>query len=271
MLVTPFLRPSCRTPRRLTSVPSYACLRRYFSAENDVPHRPAIVEIANATVFPFGVPTDDASKASMRGLSLTIADSDCWAVLSASTAAHKATLISTIRGYNRVEPRGARRYPILASLPLRPRPPGQGPPREAEIDDVIQYVHFRTRLAQTGSGFQDYTARYYAIRDEDKVTLRESLRASLPYFEGSTESDDEFIERLATTLRVESLLDHPLVTLSNGQNRRASILRGLLHRPELIILEEPFSALSLCRRSAEKKLTANDGSWPRCGLSPNAY
>jgi ABC-type molybdate transport system ATPase subunit len=47
---------------------------------------------------------------------------------------------------------------------------------------------------------------------------------------------------LAGKLGLNPLLDLPLVALSNGQTRRARILKALLSIPELLLLDEPLSA-----------------------------
>ncbi|KAF8994779.1 hypothetical protein BDQ17DRAFT_1330910 [Cyathus striatus] len=43
----------------------------------------------------------------------------------------------------------------------------------------------------------------------------------------------------------EGLLDLPLVALSNGQMRRARIVKAILRKPELLLLDEPLSTFSL--------------------------
>jgi len=44
------------------------------------------------------------------------------------------------------------------------------------------------------------------------------------------------------------LLELPLVALSNGQTRRASVMRELLERPRLLILDEPLTGLDVIQR-----------------------
>jgi len=48
-------------------------------------------------------------------------------------------------------------------------------------------------------------------------------------------------ESLVEKLALKQLLDLPLVALSNGQTRRARIVKALLSKPELLLLDEPFS------------------------------
>lgn len=112
------------------------------------------------------------------------------------------------------------------------------------------------------TGFLDYSARYGAARDEDKRTLRETLfpelvekirRAELNLPEKPTEGVEEpevenqeaLLERLIEKLDLKRLLDLPMITLSNGQTRKARIVKTLVGqlgvRPELVLLDEGLS------------------------------
>ena len=48
-------------------------------------------------------------------------------------------------------------------------------------------------------------------------------------------------DELSAKLDLSSLLDLPLVALSNGQTRRARIVKAILCQPELLLLDEPLS------------------------------
>ena len=68
---------------------------------------------------------------------------------------------------------------------------------------------------------------------EDRITLRNTLTPS-----GSSASP--LFETLADQMNLTSLLDLPLRALSNGQTRRARIVKAILDNPELLLLDEPF-------------------------------
>ena len=68
---------------------------------------------------------------------------------------------------------------------------------------------------------------------EDRITLRDNLTPS----GGST----SLFETLADQMNLTLLLDLPLLSLSNGQTRRARIVKAILDNPELLLLDEPLS------------------------------
>jgi ABC-type molybdenum transport system ATPase subunit/photorepair protein PhrA len=73
------------------------------------------------------------------------------------------------------------------------------------------------------------------MREEDRVTLRQHFLESVDPEEAST------VIQVAESLELKRYLDLPLVALSNGQTRRARIVRALLRRPKVLLLDEPLS------------------------------
>ena len=69
---------------------------------------------------------------------------------------------------------------------------------------------------------------------EDRITLKDNLTPS----GGST---SPLFETLTVQMDLASLLDLPLISLSNGQTRRARIVKAILDNPELLLLDEPLS------------------------------
>lgn len=100
---------------------------------------------------------------------------------------------------------------------------------------MVNFAH--RRQVATYGGFYDYSARYGAVRDEDRVTLRQSLLGDT-----GEEEHRHFLDSLAQNLQLSDKLDLPLISLSNGQTRRASVLRQLLLEPQVLFLDEPLSA-----------------------------
>jgi ABC-type molybdate transport system ATPase subunit len=110
---------------------------------------------------------------------------------------------------------------------------------------IVSFANKRT----AGGAFYDYTARYGAVREEDRITLRQSMfpetindlksrtRISLE----PTSTDHQLFDYLVERMGLGTLLDLPRVALSNGQTRRARILKALLGKPRLLLLDEPLS------------------------------
>lgn len=181
--------------------------------------------------------------------------------MSPSSGGAKTALLRALTGHLRIHP---------------PPPPPDGLfPFLDGLDshkhvDLVSFAH-RPRAA--GGAFYDFTARYGAVREEDKRTLRETFFPELakPLHElavpdllnkpnehalshvdrAKEESRRQLFEKFTIELGLKQLMDLPMIALSNGQTRRARIIKALLEQPELLILDEPLSKSFICLRLHE--------------------
>ncbi|KDR69798.1 hypothetical protein GALMADRAFT_145195 [Galerina marginata CBS 339.88] len=196
---------------------------------------PAIISIPpGSNIYPFGAPSQSRVPL-VSQISWKVEEGEAWAVISGTGGGGKGAIfkaMQTLLGYTRLAAASSEAqgrwaeagglYPFLSTSGVDPY-------------TRISYVSFRQRTGGDSGAFFDYTARYGAMReDEDKATVRDSLKGSElhPLF-------DELTERIG----LRSLLDLPLITLSNGQTRRARVVKAILERPELLLLDEPLTGL----------------------------
>lgn len=90
---------------------------------------------------------------------------------------------------------------------------------------------------------------------EDRITLRDNLTP----LGGPT---SPLFEKLTVQMNLTSLLDLPLLSLSNGQTRRARIVKTILDNPELLLLDEPLSKFFFKKKHIfETEIFIRLGSW----------
>ncbi|KAJ9107358.1 hypothetical protein QFC21_000808 [Naganishia friedmannii] len=205
--------------------------------------RSALVSIpARTSVFPLGsaaVPTSSPLLRFRNGLNIPSDGEYGLAIVGEGEGRRRLvqTLLSKYRFHPHPPAPGI--FPYAYDWGLEPHT--QGTTEPIQSPPSIRHLTF-SKPSATGE-FTDFTARYGALQEEDKDTLLQFFRNSL--FPAPKE---DAIAAVAAILRIEHLLELPLVALSSGQTRRSRIAAGLLAAPRMLILEDPFAGLDVQSR-----------------------
>lgn len=94
--------------------------------------------------------------------------------------------------------------------------------------DTTSGINLSPQGRRVGFVFQDYA-----------LFPNMSVKQHLEY----ATTDKIWVERLLHLGKLETLTDHKPLYLSGGQQQRLAILRALAIKPQVILMDEPFSAL----------------------------
>ena len=280
LLRRPYLSPGHLTSNVCTRISTCSPAGMDFPAglthpEAEVP----IVNISrNSAVYPLGASANSIPSLRFEDCGMVVEEGQVWVVVGTSGAGKNVLLqvsigqsycykdaltpislftpylwSQSLLGHTRIHPSPPLPGGLFPFLTLRPTP--------LDPYKFVSLVSFSHR-PRFQTGFVDYSARYGAVRDEDKQTLRETLfpelverirRAefNLPEravggTEGSSVGKQEaLLEWMVEKLDLKRLLDLPMIALSNGQTRKARIVKTLVGqlgvRPELVLLDEGLS------------------------------
>jgi ABC-2 type transport system ATP-binding protein len=147
----------------------------------------------------------------LRGVSLTIEEGEFFGLLGPNGAG-KTTLISTIAGLIRPDAGGVRIHG----------------------HDVV--TDFRAARMKLGVVPQELVFDPF-------FTVRETLRLQSGYF--GIKNNDKWIDEVMENLDLTSKADANMRALSGGMKRRVLVAQALVHKPPVIVLDEPTAGVDV--------------------------
>ncbi len=147
----------------------------------------------------------------LTGLSLKVMAGDCLYITGAS-ASGKSTLLNALK---------SKTFIVSGSV------------KSINIEKIVLIED--KNLIRDRSGRSDfyYQQRFDAAFADDSFTVAEELGSS------------KLIPELLKEFGILHLLDQHLIKLSNGENKKLQIIKALLKKPKLILLDNPFTGLDV--------------------------
>ena len=116
-------------------------------------------------------------------------------------------------------------------------------------------------ITWNGKSVERKSVNFGYLPEERGVYPKTKIYNQLMYFaelKGMKKEDaDESIQEWAKKLKVEEYLDKPAEKLSKGNQQKIQFMTAVIHNPELLVLDEPFSGLDPVNTELLKNIIIN--------------
>jgi sulfate transport system ATP-binding protein/putative spermidine/putrescine transport system ATP-binding protein len=86
------------------------------------------------------------------------------------------------------------------------------------------------------------------------MTARENILFAAKARKVPTERAEKRLKEISVTLKMDSFLDRKAALCSGGEKQRIALARAIIGEPQILLLDEPFSALDSNLRQESRKL-----------------
>lgn len=173
-------------------------------------------------------------------LNFEIRRGEHWALIGSNESGNKS-LLETIEGKYSITG-GEVAYPCFEKYVKEYQLEDPLFTRQRLIAQVSLRHNFKN-LSNTSTFY--YQQRYNSFDADDALDVDTYLKnPKQPYIQGNWT-----LEKVTTTLALESLLNKRLITLSNGETKRVLLAVALLNNPKLLLLDNPMAGLDIDTRS----------------------